>query len=283
MSGGDELQGIDVSHWQKKTPILTGLGFLIARATYGTDPDSTFVMHTTAARKAGLVTGAYHYGRHGNVSGQVDAFLQAAETADVDLIAVDLEKDGDNPAMTNAEAKAFIDAVRARGRKIGLYASSLRPYPDLGQDWRWVADYRDISHPPVAWDIWQYTSSDGKLDRDRFRGTKDELRLLGRDDMKPAPITDERPGVTIDAAAGADWYDVDNVTKLGDGVDAPMTGRPSPYGVGTFGSGGRRAIYVTLSGLRRTVLITPTAVHEPQAVARTVVLDEAIAAIQKLR
>ena len=81
--------------------------------------------------------------------------------------------------------------------------------------------------------------------------------------MTPAPITDERDDVTIDVAAGADWYDLDNVTKIGAGVDGKLTKYPSPYGVGTPGHGGRRAIIVTLRGLRRVVLVTPAVIYSP--------------------
>jgi hypothetical protein len=87
----------------------------------------------------------------------------------------------------------------------------------------------------------------------------------GEADMTPVAITDEQPAL-IDVATGADWYDLDNFSRLGAGVDAPLAGYPSPYGVGTIGAGGRRAIIVTLKGLRRVVLVTPTAVRFPPPV-----------------
>lgn len=178
------LQGIDISHWQETTPGLGGVDFLIARATYGTAPDDRYRRHVANARARDLVVGAYHFGRRGDVAGQVEAYVKAA--GDVDLYVLDLEADGDDPPMTKAEARDWI--VRARtaldGRPIGLYHSTSGYPPDaLGADWRWVADYRRIQKPPIKFDIWQWQGS--PLDRDHFRGTRAELLELGggKDDV----------------------------------------------------------------------------------------------------
>ena len=169
------LQGIDISHWQERTPSLGGLDFLIARATYGTDSDPRYKQHSAAARARHLVVGAYHFGRHGDVPGQVKAFVAAA--GDVDLYALDVESDGDDPPMTQAEARDWITGARqALGRPIGYYHST-SGYADLGQDWRWVADYRKIKKPPIKFDIWQWQGC--PLDRDHFPGTRAQLIRMG--------------------------------------------------------------------------------------------------------
>lgn len=168
------LAGIDVSSFQSGTPPLAGLSFLFARATYGTAADTRYAMHIANARKAGLVTGAYHFGRGVESIGvQVAAFLAAAK--DADLLALDLESDGANVGMTNAQAAQFIAAVQATGRTIGLYHSASAYPTSLGQDWRWIASWT-ASPPALAWQFWQYT--DKPVDGDRFNGDQSALLLL---------------------------------------------------------------------------------------------------------
>jgi hypothetical protein len=117
------------------------------------------------------VPGAYHFGTHGNVSGQVDAFLATAKG--VNLLALDLETNGAD-TMTHDEAALFLRLVHAKGHKIGLY-HSLSGYPHLGQDWNWVARW-GTAPPPSPWAFWQYAGS--PLDRDRFNGSLAQLRVL---------------------------------------------------------------------------------------------------------
>ena len=78
------LKGIDISKWQATTPSLAGLDFLFARATYATTLDPKYVTHTVAARKAGLVVGAYHFGTgFATPAAQAKVFLAATEKADL--------------------------------------------------------------------------------------------------------------------------------------------------------------------------------------------------------
>ena len=69
-----------------------------------------------------------------------------------------------------------------------------------------------------------------------------------------APITSETAAL-IDTPAGAPLYDLDGTTKLTTLSDA-FASRTSPYGVGP-----KRAIFVTIGGVRRVVLVTPTAIR----------------------
>lgn len=196
------LEGVDVSTHQATTPPLDGVDFLGVRATFGTTPDAMYVTHSGVARAKGIPVIAYHFGRNaqfGSIASQVEAFLGAA--AGADGLALDFEKDvygtEARPPMTVAEAREFVDRVHAKGRHCGLYASTAYPYPEVGQDWRWVADYRSAvvtaGGPPIPWDLWQYTSS--PLDRNRFRGTLAELRtLIGASAAtQPTPI----PGIQL--------------------------------------------------------------------------------------
>lgn len=167
--------GIDISHHQATTPSLEGLGFVFVRATYGLMPDRRMATHAAAVRAAGLVLGAYHFGRAGDPAAQAAAFL--ARAGDADLIALDLEADGRGPSMSQAEARAFLRVVQEAGRPCGLYHSD-SGFPSLGQDWNWVA--RWSSTPPRRpWTIWQYRGS--PFDLDRFAGSEADLAdLAGR-------------------------------------------------------------------------------------------------------
>lgn len=164
--------GVDVSRWNS-TPSLSGLSFLFARATYNTFVDPRYVTHTTAARAAGLIVGAYHFGVNGPVAAQVSAFLSVAAKAQ--LLVLDLEKDGDNPRMTDDQARQFIAGVHARGRKIGLYHSR-SGFPDLGQDYNWVAQWSATPPTGVSWSFWQYSGVG--LDRDQYSGSWLQLRAM---------------------------------------------------------------------------------------------------------
>lgn len=194
-------EGIDVSAHQTETPNLTGLDFLFARATYGDFPDQHYQRHIDVARHAGLVVGAYHFGRS-TPSGaeQARAFLAAA--GKVDLYVLDKEADRTrdgvvHPPMTDDQAKEFIATVKAAGHRCGLY-HSLSGFPmNLGQDWNWVAAWR-LTAPDMAWRFWQYTG--GPLDKDRFYGDRSTLRAFaGYPSPAPPPI---RPALTYTVRAG---------------------------------------------------------------------------------
>ncbi|HEV8545010.1 MAG TPA: peptidoglycan recognition family protein [Candidatus Limnocylindrales bacterium] len=101
------------------------------------------------------------------------------------------------------------------------------------------------------------------------------------EDMVPAAISDETPAL-VDVNVGVDWYDLDNTTKLFDGLSAPLVDEYSPYVVGTLGAGGRRAIFVTLKGLHRLVLVSPSAVKPVPPADCTQAIADARAAEHEL-
>lgn len=158
------VEGVDISVYQAETPPLTGRDFVIARASIGQYLDSRYAHHAANVRAAGKVLGAYHYVRDEvPVDTQVAAFLSAARGAD--LLALDLEG-SDGGTAGKAVARSMIAKLQATGRKIGLYHSE-SGYPELGQDWRWVAHW-GVAKPGIAYDFHQYRGS--PLDLDRWRG-----------------------------------------------------------------------------------------------------------------
>lgn len=232
---------IDVSEHQRSTPDLTRVDGVIARACYGSRLDTRFAQHIAAARKVGCVVGAYLFGRSTEpVELQLRMFRAAIEgVGGVDLAAVDRERDTHpdapaDPPMTSLQTRQAIAGVRAFQGAAGLYQSASGYPPDaLGADWRWVADYRGTP-PTIPWDIWQWTSTGGLLDRSTFRGTRDELLQLGKGDMP----------VTIDVAnATPQLVDLTKGTQLLDPLGAPYlvlgqdrAGVLSPFA--TFSAGG---------------------------------------------
>lgn len=244
------VTGYDVSKWQSTTPGLSNVEFLFARATIGTQKDERYDQHITNARKAGVVTGAYHFNWNDlSVASQVDAFLLAA--GDVDLLALDVEG---AQAFSRAQSEAFIDRVQSRGKKIGLY-HSLSGFFNAGQDWDWVAYWAD-QPPPRSWDIWQFGPING-IDGNRFNGSLADLQTLaGIGGSMALSITNITTKI-VDVPAGAKRLFLDGKP---DGWVAPKlyANQPSPYGVGTL-----RGIYATdAAGARVVRLIAATNVRD---------------------
>lgn len=246
------LTGIDVSRYQSSTPPLAGLAFLIARAGYGSGnpADSRYALHAANARAAGVALGAYWYwydGQNNDVA--VAQFLEIA--ADADFLALDLEGVNHATASGQASARDFIALVHAAGRPIGLYAS-LSGFPQLGQDWNWVAYWESVE-PPIAWTFWQYGST--VLDHDKFRGDAAALAAFVASqggDMAAKPITDLTPKL-IDWPASTPYYALDGTTKMG--TANAVTGRYSP-----FGAGSQRAFYAGSAPNAKLALVTPSKV-----------------------
>lgn len=240
------LLGKDVSHYQAPADWSPApLGFLIARATIGTQPDALYARHIAQARRAGLVTGAYHF-NHGPiaVAAQVGAFLEAA--GDVDGLALDVEG---ADAFTGAQAAEFIDRVQQTGRRIGLYHSrSGYPASAWGADWRWVADWGQTA-PPIPWDVWQFGPMDGE-DGNRYRGSADELRALWRGTMNPLRITSPAPKI-VALTVGDQLFNPDGSKLV---VQSVVNSLPSPYEA-TIGAVRYRVLTVLVNGLATMALV----------------------------
>lgn len=221
------VEGYDVSSWNATTPNLrtTGRGFLFARKCYGSRQDALYPMHAGNVRTLypSAVLGSYIFGRSSlivPIASQVAAFLDKNTS---DVLVLDLEHDasgfvglaasgteemGPMPmqagrddlglaastviSMSNTDARRFIAAVHAKGRKIGLYHSA-SGFPDLGQDFDWVAQWR-TAPPSIGWQFWQYTST--PIDKNRFNGDMAALyALAGR--APHVPVVHIAKGATI--------------------------------------------------------------------------------------
>lgn len=201
---------VDLSHHNHVTSFQaiqqSGILGIIHKATEGTSfTDNRYSSRRTQALGAGLMWGAYHFGRTGNVTKQVDHFLSVATPTDDELLVLDFEPAGGNPATTMklSEAEKFVSLVAQRtGRFPGIYSGHSFIHQQLGnthnsilsQCWLWVARY---SHnlptaPPTfpTFTMWQYTDGSagdqprtvpgvsGPCDRDKFNGSAAGLRRL---------------------------------------------------------------------------------------------------------
>jgi hypothetical protein len=209
------LTGIDISYAQGTTPALGGLAYVIVKASQADFVDGKWAQHSAAVRAAGKPLGAYCFGVSGSrapVATQVATFLKTAK--DADFLVLDLEHDGHWPtSMTNAEAQAFIAAVHAAGRKIGLYHSKSGFPLALGQDWNWVAAYDGITPGSIPWKFWQYTST--PIDYDKFNGDAAALATFLQENGTTMTFASNATTKLIDIPNGETLYAEDGKTVLG--------------------------------------------------------------------
>lgn len=196
---------IDISHFQG-TPDFAkvraaGIVGLIHKATQGLKGvDSTFAAAKAAAPAAGLLFGAYHFATgDGTGAAQAQWFLDTVQPDAKTLCVIDFEPNPSGTSMNIAQLLDWIDTVEAKtGRWPVVYGGKSLLFPAIGSQPNdtlarcalWVAEYTSAPAPPgipaqvwKTWTLWQYTengSVDGittAVDRDRYNGTEDELRV----------------------------------------------------------------------------------------------------------
>jgi lysozyme len=223
--------GIDVSHHNGQVEwhavARSDAKFAYAKATDGTDfVDPEFARNWPGMREAGLMRGAYHFGRP-----SADPELQATHFSSV----VGAPSWGELPPVLDIEvaegrpAEAVVDWTRAFINKAeGLFGKPFMIYtgglwrrtlgdpqvPELGTRLLWTARYG--SQPPVVprtwtrWDFWQFTDGqNGQVtpisgvsspcDCNRFRGEMAELEAIVAAPASPVLPTPPPPVVTGDA------------------------------------------------------------------------------------
>lgn len=185
---------IDLSHADQVEDFgvardFAGIRAIIHKASEGFDwLDPLYAERRAAARSAGLLWGAYHFGtfEHSGAE-QAQAFLAAAQPDSQTLLALDLELNERNPAnsMDLSRAEEFVATLRvATGRLPLLYVQpawadgepvggsqrtlggAIRPGSLLAACDLWLADYRARPELPSAWGgrgwrLWQYTGGQG--------------------------------------------------------------------------------------------------------------------------
>lgn len=159
------VKGIDVSSYQPADYSTRGLNFVFIKITEGTSyTNPKWVDQRATARKAGLVTGFYHFIRPGSVTKQADYFLSKIKLAAGDILALDWEDRG----VSSAEKDTWIKYVQreAPGHRVVLYCNQdfwlNRDTSSFAGDGLWIAQYNGRpGHPDIQapWLFHQYTST----------------------------------------------------------------------------------------------------------------------------
>jgi GH25 family lysozyme M1 (1,4-beta-N-acetylmuramidase) len=197
------VQGIDVASYQGY-PNWTkfqhnGKTFAFTKATEGTTYTNPYFATNWARMKAaGLIRGAYHFGRPAfDPVAQANYFCDVVQPTSGDLqMALDIEvTDGRSPAQVRSWIVAFINQVQARTGRPGIIYTGFYFWRDSAGNGSnlncplWLAAW--VSNPtpyvPAAWttwSFWQYTSTGsvpgvkGNVDRDAWNGSVTNLTHL---------------------------------------------------------------------------------------------------------
>jgi GH25 family lysozyme M1 (1,4-beta-N-acetylmuramidase) len=193
--------------------------------------DPWFSANWHGAKAAGLVRGAYHYGRPSVCSGHEEAAFLLQTVGDVgglqpgDFLALDLE---DPDVATGADLLGYAldfltSCERVAGFKPMLYSSAeylaehlLLGHAELGDYGLWLASWQGAEPPaPAPWAfiaLWQHGGGvvpgiGGVVDLDWFLGTADELRRYGSGYVPPVvpPVGPEPVPVPSGARADAEF------------------------------------------------------------------------------
>ena len=208
---------VDIHHddgaFDLKLAARSGLVALIHKASQGKDwHDPGFAAAMDAARAAGLLTGAYHFGSDSSPGEvQADFFLRTVgHDITSALLALDLEHNPDTigGTMSTTNAALFVRRVHdATNRWPVLYAglsdlvnrvhaASSTDLLTLAHCDLWLAKYGEapasVPAPWGTWSLWQYsdyadgpadraafprvTPGFGRVDRSVFRGSPAQLR-----------------------------------------------------------------------------------------------------------
>jgi lysozyme len=205
------IRGIDISSfqgrsidWAKVAADPDGPKYVYAKASEGvTGQDSTFAVHVSGARAAGLLVGACHFAHSGDPDAQAINFGRAAgrlgsEAGDLPPM-FDVER---SPSPPNKEtAEALLDAIETSWGCLPLVYGGRDYLGQLGLDAHcplMIAAYPpELAHawpgdsakvPQMApWGMprfWQFSDrcyqlpGAGPVDSSVFLGTLDELRAM---------------------------------------------------------------------------------------------------------
>ena len=207
-----ELQGVDVSHYQKEIEWDTvvakqNLDFAFVKATEGHEyQDSMFCHNWDALRRLGVRRGAYHFFRaYGCGVEQAMNFLRTVDMQPGDLAPVlDIERtDGVSPETMIEEATIWLQLVESHlGIRPIIYTNQFFYEQYLAGHFEhyplWIARYseeRPLLTTGKRWEIWQYSNEgciDGickKVDLNIFPGSSEMLDKLC---WFPASVSAER-------------------------------------------------------------------------------------------
>jgi lysozyme len=201
---------VDLSHWDEVDSFEDakddGVVGIIHKATESNNYfDPTYNQRKKDALVAGLLWGAYHFLRPGNMKDQAQYFVSKVGK-DLDLYAADHEDEG----VSLDDLKTFLHEVKwLAGKSPIIYSGHVlkeqlgdRRDSELSQYRLWLAQYTSgtPSWPKATfpqWWLWQYTEhgecdgipgdSEGNLDLNKYTGTKQQLIDEWREEVPPKP------------------------------------------------------------------------------------------------
>ena len=206
---------VDLSHWDSVDSFEDakddGVVGIIHKATEADNYfDPTYNQRKRDALAAGLLWGAYHFLRPGNMKDQAQYFVSKVGTT-LGVYAADHEDEG----VSLADLKTFLSEVRRlTGQSPIIYSGHVlkdqlgdRCDSELSQYRLWLAQYTSgtPSWPKATfpkWWIWQYTEqgecdgipgdSQGNLDLNKYAGTKQKLIDEWREEVPPQPAAGKK-------------------------------------------------------------------------------------------
>jgi len=184
----------------------SGVWGVIYKATEDTDyADPTYGAARQQAQNAGMLWGAYHFFRPGNVMAQVDHFLRHANPDQATLLVLDHEDEG----CSLDDVKQWLRAVEERTRqRPSLYSGSVlkeqignRKDDYLAECRLWLAQYDNDPEWPPNWEsiwLWQYTDGEvgpmphsvpgiGNCDCSSYTGNEQDLKDSWAAGTRPVP------------------------------------------------------------------------------------------------
>lgn len=224
---GKILTGVDVSGWQDEVDWQrlkeNGVEYAYLKSTEGrTFVDPTYEVNRRNARKAGVITGAYHFFRPATpVLDQVDNFMKVVGTVESDDLppALDLEDPSLWRGYSHAEKLEMVlkwlqEVEKRTGVRPIIYASPsfvesvLGSAPELASYKLWLAHYTSAEAPSLPkpfsdWLMWQYSEKGrlpgvvGNVDLNRFRGHPQELLAQARGDTPSDPNRQAPPVIDV--------------------------------------------------------------------------------------
>lgn len=191
---GDRVWGIDISHhqgsvnWRKIDKHLPH--FIFMKATEGvTHKDTRYEHYRKSAKKAGILTGAYHFFSY-RTDGEEQAkhFLEVALLKKGDLLPVlDCEYKRNMPSGLKV-TKELLKFIRTIERELGVrpiiyceygyYKKYLKNHITRGYP-LWICNFRRV--PSCDYTFWQKTDRfrhpafRGTIDYNEFKGTRDKI------------------------------------------------------------------------------------------------------------
>jgi lysozyme len=197
------IQGIDVASYQGypnwSSVKSSGKTFAFTKATEGTTyTNPYFATNWSRMKSAGLIRGAYHFGRPGtDPTTQANRFVNVVKPVSGDLqMALDIEvTDGKSPSAVRSWIVTFINRIKTLTGRPGIIYTGFYFWRDSAGNGSnlncplWLAAYVSDPAPYVpaawsTWSFWQYTSSgtvsgvSGNVDRDAWNGTLSGLNNL---------------------------------------------------------------------------------------------------------